>query len=99
LRRIALERFREHRGDYRGSRPNYIYCDTGADMHDYLARRRGRTFADLGASWWPDAVAHYHGVTRRQLRPWMRNSADVAASRAQAIARLTSHYGVRLPEV
>jgi len=37
-------------------------------------------------------------VTRRQLRPWMRNAADVDASRAAAIARIESHYGVRLPD-
>ncbi len=98
LRRLALDRWRAQRHDYSGAKPHYIYCDTGAKVHDYLTRRRGQAFADLGAAWWPTAVAHYHGVTRRKLRSWMRNSADVAASRAQAIARITSHYGVRLPE-
>ena len=98
LRRLGLERFRAQRRDHGGAKPHYIYCDTGAQMHDYLVNRRGLRFADLGKDWWPTAVAHYHGVTRRQLRPWMRNSADVAGSRAQAIARITSHYGVRLPD-
>lgn len=98
LRRLALDRWRAQRREYHGATPHYIYCDTGAQMHDYQTRRRGQKFADLGAAWWPNAVAHFHGVTRRKLRPGMRNSADVAASRAQAIARITSHYGVRLPE-
>ena len=99
LRHVSLTRLAAHRRDYRGLKPHYIYCDTGADLHDYFTHRRGLRFADLGATWWPTAVAHYHGVTRRKLRPWMRNAADVGASRAQAIARIESHYGVRLPQM
>jgi glycosyltransferase involved in cell wall biosynthesis len=99
LRRIALDGPRALRRDYRGIRPHYVYCDTGADLHDYLCRQRGLAFADLGADWWPKAVAHRHGVTRRRLRPWMRNAADVAASRTEAIARIAKVYGVELPEI
>jgi glycosyltransferase involved in cell wall biosynthesis len=98
LRRMALKGLRPSRLEYRGEKPHYIYCDTGANLHDYLINRRGLTFADLGAQWWPTAVAHYHGVTRRQLRPWMRNAADVRASRSRAIERVLEIYGVRLPE-
>ena len=98
LRRMPFDGIRRLRRDYQGRRPHYVYCDTGADLHDYLVNRRGLKFADLGAEWWPTAVAHYHGVTRRQLRPWMRNAADVDASRAAAIERIQSHYGVPLPD-
>ena len=98
LRRIALDGLRERRPVYRGARPHYIYCDTGADLHDFLCNRRGLAFADLGAHWWPTAVAHRHGVTRRKLRPWMRNAADVGRSRAEATERVAKFYGVKLPE-
>jgi glycosyltransferase involved in cell wall biosynthesis len=98
LRRIAPGGLHGQRRDYHGIRPHYIYCDTGAELHDYLRNRRGMAFADLGAAWWPTAVAHRHGVTRRRLRPWMRNAADVGASRAEAIARIAKIYGVQLPE-
>ena len=98
LRRIALDSLRGRRLEYRGMKPHYIYCDTGADLHDYFGRRRGLVLADLGAAWWPTAVAHRHGVTRRRLRPWMRNAADVGASRTEAIARVARIYGVKLPE-
>jgi len=98
LRRIGLDGLRAQRRDFHGIRPHYIYCDTGADLHDYLCNRRGLAFADLGSAWWPTAVAHRHGVTRRRLRPWMRNAADVGASRTEAIARAAKIYGVQLPE-
>jgi len=75
-----------------------VYRDTGADVHDFLVNRRGLAFADLGSAWWPTAVAHRHGVTRRQLRPWMRNAADVGASRADAVERIARVYGVTPPE-
>jgi hypothetical protein len=98
LRRIKLDALRPRRREYRHLHPHYIYCDTGADMHDFLVNRRGMAFADLGADWWPRAVAHYHGATRRQLRPRMRNATDVVASRADALARIAAVYGVRLPD-
>ena len=98
LRRIALDGLRTRRREYRGIKPHYIYCDTGADLHDYFVRKRGLAFADLGAAWWPTAVAHRHGVTRRRLRPWMRNAADVGTSRTEAVVRIAKIYGVKLPE-
>ena len=98
LRRIALDGLRARRREYRGITPHYIYCDTGAGLHDYFVRKRRLAFADLGAAWWPTAVAHRHGVTRRRLRPWMRNAADVGTSRTEAVARLAEIYGVTLPE-
>ena len=99
LRRVRLSALSSFHRDYRGRRPNYIYCDTGADMHEYLVTQRGMAFADLGAPWWPHAVAHYHGATRRQLRPRMRNATDVVASRADAVRKIEADYGVRLPDI
>ncbi len=97
VRRMRLDALRSLHRDYVGLRPNYIYRDTGADLHDDFVNRRGLAFADLGAAWWPTAVAHYHGATRRQLRPGMRNATDVVASRADAVTRMSKIYGVRLP--
>jgi glycosyltransferase involved in cell wall biosynthesis len=98
LRALALDALRPSRREFGGEQPHYVYCDTGADVHDYLVNRRGLAFADMGASWWPTAVAHRHGVTRRQLRPWMRNAADVGESRADAVLRIAKVYGVTPPE-
>jgi hypothetical protein len=98
LRKLSLDGLRSSRRELGGKRPHYVYRDTGADVHDYLTNRRGLAFADLGAAWWPTAVAHRHGVTRRQLRPWMRNAADVGVSRADAVERMEKVYGVKPPE-
>jgi len=96
LRGLALDGMRSTRREFGGEKPHYVYRDTGADVHEWLINR-GLAFADLGAAWWPTAVAHRHGVTRRQLRPWMRNAADVGASRADAVERLEKVYGVKPP--
>ena len=98
LRDVELDVLRPSRRKYRDQWPHFLYCDTGADLHDYLCSRRGLTFADLGADWWSTAVAHNHGATRRQLRPSMRNAADVGTSRAAAIERVKKVYGVSLPQ-
>jgi hypothetical protein len=98
LRGLALDGLRSSRREFGGERPHYVYRDTGADVHDYLVNRRGLAFANLGSAWWPTAVAHRHGVTRRQLRPWMRNAADVGASRADAVERMEKVYGVKPPQ-
>ena len=98
LRALALDGMGASRREYGGVNPHYVYRDTGADVHDYLVNRNGLLFADLGREWWATAVAHRHGVTRRQLRPWMRNAAEVDSSRADAIERITKDYGVKLPE-
>jgi glycosyltransferase involved in cell wall biosynthesis len=98
LRRLALDMLRPLRQEFDGRRPHYVYRDTGADLHEFLVRQRGLAFADLGRDWWPKAVAHYHGVTRRKLRRRMRNAADVDASRANALSRIADVYGVRLPD-
>lgn len=96
LHRVALDGLRRWRHDYGGHRLHYVYCDTGADIHAHLVQQRGLAYADLGAGWWPTAVAHYHGVTRHKLRRWMRNAADVDASRAAATARIAEAYGIAL---
>jgi glycosyltransferase involved in cell wall biosynthesis len=98
LRGLAFDGLQPSRREFGGEKPHYVYRDTGADVHDYLVNRRGLAFADLGAAWWPSAVAHRHGVTRRQLRPWMRNAADVGVSRADAVERIAKIYGVTPPE-
>jgi glycosyltransferase involved in cell wall biosynthesis len=97
LRRASLNVLRSLRDEHDGVRPHYVYRDTGADLHAFL-QQRGFTFADLGPDWWPSAVAHYHGVTRRRLRRRMRNAADVDGSRANALERIRDVYGVTLPD-
>lgn len=99
LRQLELGALASTRRTYPFGRPHYIYRDTGASIHDFMINESHLRYADLGATRWPHAVRHYHGVTRRRLRPWMRNAADILSSRADAITRIENNYGIRLPDI
>ena len=70
-----------------------------AQIHDYLTRQRGRKFADLGAAWWPTAVAHCHGVTRRQrLSGHVFLIGDTLRAQGETPLRQTD-FGIKLVSV
>jgi hypothetical protein len=54
------------KGTYYGEKPCYLFCDTGADVYQYLKYRKGLFFAGFPAEV-QTYVTHYHGVTRLQL--------------------------------
>jgi len=99
LRHVKLELLASQRAIRFGARPHYVYYDTGAAMHDYLAGERGMRFAALPDEVWGSAVRHHHGVTRHALRKGMRNAADVDATRKDAIERIRNVYGNVIPEL
>jgi hypothetical protein len=99
LRRLRLDALRGRRAEHFGVRAHYVYCDTGAAVHDYLTRQRRLPYADLGAERWAASVAHAHGVTRRRLAWRMRNAADVERSRRDAVERVERVYGIAVPEL
>jgi hypothetical protein len=99
LRSVALDALRGLRRTHFGAQPHYVYYDTGALLHERIAGAQRLEFAALPDALWPEAVAHYHGVTRRRLRRRMRNAADLDQTRRDALARLDAVYGLRLPEL
>ena len=99
LRRLTLDALSGLRRTYFGVRPHYVYYDTGALLHERLAGAQRLGFAALPNAMWPSAVRHYHGVTRRRLRGRMRNAADLDRTRREALARIATVYGLRLPEL
>jgi glycosyltransferase involved in cell wall biosynthesis len=99
LRRFRLDALQPLRAQHFGVRPHYVYCDTGATLYDYLSQTQRLAFADLGEALWPLAVRHDHGITRRRLARRMRNAADLERSRAGAVARIESVYGIAVPEL
>jgi len=99
LRRLALQRLEPLRRTHFGVRPHYVYYDTGASMHEWLTMHGRLEYADLGDARWPLAVRHAHGVTRRRLMRFMRNAAEVEATRREAVERLEKIYGVPVPEL
>jgi hypothetical protein len=99
LPRLKLSALAGLRRECFGERPHYVYCDTGAAVHEHLTRERGLAFADLGEDLRPPAVRHSHGVARRKLSRRMRNAADVDVTRREALDRIESVYGVAVPEL
>ena len=85
------------RRDFGGLRPNFVSCDTGAEIYQWL-RRRGRVFAGLHSYLLRSEVVHYEGITRfRILNNQTRRRAAFPASaiEAEVIGRLTNEYGFR----
>ena len=99
LRRLALDGLAGLRRAYFGARPHYVYHDTGALLHQHLVDTQRLVLAALPDAMWHSAVRHYHGVTRRRLRWWTRNAADLERTRREAITRLETVYGLRLREL
>jgi len=99
LRGLAFDALEGLRRTHFGVRPHYVYCDTGALLHQRIFDAQHLEFAALPDAVWGDAVAHYHGVTRRRLRRWTRNAASLNRTRCEALARIEAVYGLRLPEI
>jgi hypothetical protein len=99
LRGFALDGLSGLRRTHFGARPHYVYYDTGALLHERITGMQHLGFAALPDAMWPEAVRHYHGVTRRRLRRRMRNAADLERTRREALARVEEVYGLRLPEL
>lgn len=56
------------RRDFYGHRPNYVYCDTGADVYQWCRYDQWLVFAGTAnALRTKDDVVHYKGTTRRSL--------------------------------
>jgi hypothetical protein len=54
------------RREYEGQKPAYVFYDTGASIHEVLAKK-GLSFGDVGAAIPTWSVRHLHGVTRNRL--------------------------------
>ena len=98
LRGFTLDALRGLRRTHFGGQPHYVYYDTGALLHQRIVDAQQQEFAALPDAMWGDAIRHCHGVTRRRLRRWMRNAADLERTRREALARIEADYGLRLPE-
>ena len=56
------------RRDFYGHRPNYVYCDTGADVYQQCRYGQELVFAGTAnALRTKEDVVHYKGATRRRL--------------------------------
>lgn len=80
--------------DYYGHKPSYVYCDTGAEIYQYLRHQRGYEFAGLPWVLHPPYVAHIHGVTRLHLHPTDPNGTHPEDALPAVRQRLKDAYGI-----
>ena len=95
MRTSRLQALRWARGDFYGTRPNYVFADMGADVYHWCRYRRAMLFAGLPAKLVrDDEVFHYGGVTRLTLSPWQTNGTRLASIEARVRQRLAEAYDV-----
>ncbi|GMU78686.1 MAG: hypothetical protein AMXMBFR46_14810 [Acidimicrobiia bacterium] len=84
------------RRDFHGHRPNYVVCDTGADLYQWCKQRRELVYAGLPVALRSEReVVHYGGVTRMHL--WGGSggfSTHVDRIEHEVADRLARCYGV-----
>ena len=91
----TLPALRWARRDFYGHRPNYVHCDTGADVYQWCKYHAGLVFAGMSSDLRTrDDVVHYKGATRRTLgygSPGIRPIDDLENV---VIERLRTRYSI-----
>lgn len=80
------------KASYYGVKPAYVYCDTGADIFQFLKYQKGLYFAGFPAELHGRYATHFHGVTRSLLDPQDANSTSLANIAEQVRQRLREVY-------
>lgn len=91
LRQSRLPWLRWARQDFYGHRPNYVYCDTGADVYQWCRYIERKIFAGTSVGLMKDKVVHYSGVSRQSLDP-RQHGTRLADIESQVRCRLRDVY-------
>jgi hypothetical protein len=83
---------------FHGLKPCYVYCDTGADVFQYLKYRRDLYYAGFPAHLAGKYATHLHGITRVALNPGQTNTVRPEEVIAPVRQRLNQEYGMTFPE-
>jgi len=92
LRARALSWLSPFKNTYNGHRPSFVFCDTGADVFQYLKYERGYAFVGYPAELHERFAFHFHGATRRTLDAGDLNSLQAGGTDAVP-QRLREEYG------
>ena len=83
------------RRDFYGHRPNYVVCDTAADVYQSCKHQRGLVFAGFPSVLQThDEVVHYGGVTRAHLGRGGGFKRDMVDIEDEVTRRLAEHYDI-----
>jgi hypothetical protein len=95
MRQSKLSWLNPFRNTYNGRKPPFVYCDTGADVYQYLRYQRGHNFVGFPAALHERYAFHFHGATRRTLDASDLNSLQHGTTDVVP-QRLAEGYGVRV---
>lgn len=88
-----LNRFKD---SYYGHKPSLVFCDTGADLYQYLKYQRGYEFVGYPQRFISRYANHFDGVTRRLLDPNDHNATALDSVVLQVQERLLQIYKICL---
>lgn len=89
-----LEWLAPFRKSFYGLKPSYVFCDTGADVFQFLKYERGLYFAGFPAEHHEEYATHFHGVTRSLLDAEDANSTNLKDITEQVRTRLREIYEI-----
>jgi hypothetical protein len=95
LRNTRLSWLNPLKRTFYGHKPSYVFCDTGADVFQYLKYERGLSFAGFPAGMHRRFVTHFHGTTRQKLDPEDTNTLQNVGMH-EVRERLLVGYGMEM---
>ena len=81
------------RREYEGRKPSYVFCDTGARLHNAMSKL-GFSFGDVGAAIPPWSIRHLQGVTRDRLQGPSTDACNAVAIEPTVLEKLRTDYGL-----
>jgi hypothetical protein len=96
IKNVRADCLRRTRRIYHNKQPNLLFCDTGADIFCHLKYDCGFRFIDFGAESVDKAAHHYHGVTRRRLKPRDHNAIALDDIMGEVLKRLQQEYNIEV---
>ena len=98
LRTLKLSCLNPFKETFYGHKPSYLYCDTGADLFQYLKYQRELHFAGFPAELHARHVLHFNGVTRLSMDRQDASGLKVKNAVYRIRERLERVYGTVLDE-
>ncbi len=84
------------KGSFYGHKPSLIFCDTGADLYQFLKYKRGYEFVGYPQRFIGRYANHFEGITRRLLDPNDHSATALDSISLQVQARLAQIYNIHM---
>ncbi len=81
---------------YYGHKPSLVFCDTGADLYQFLKYKRGYEFVGYPQRFLERYANHFEGITRKLLDPNDHNATSFDSIKLQVQQRLADIYCISM---